>query len=360
MHASPTRARDRASALLACAVAIATAWRAPPVAAGEPTSAPSESPAEARVLLLAPIWSGDVPASHRETIAAGFERSLAAGGTIAIRDDGAACAAAPCRRERMRVGGLTLAIGLEVRAVDRDYRVRALLFDGLDGRVIGDVEETCRICGVIEVAALAGDQALALQDKLTNVRSQAILGIDTTPAGAQIIVDGTRAGSSPVMLRLAAGEHRITASLPGRPSVSRRVELVARVRERIELVLPFESRPVESSSATELTAADHRRRALVGSGGALLVVGTGVIAGSVPLFLRHGDAVAGRCAGLDRDYLGHCRYVHDTRAGAIAMAIVGAAVLATGITLLGIATARRRSRVRSSSSRHTSHAGAAR
>lgn len=61
------------------------------------------------------------------------------------------------------------------------------------------------------------------------------LDIATDPPGARILVDGEPRGTSPLTLAVPAGEHQVTATLPGRDTQAERVQVEAAGTQRIRL-----------------------------------------------------------------------------------------------------------------------------
>jgi hypothetical protein len=59
--------------------------------------------------------------------------------------------------------------------------------------------------------------------------------VQTTPAGATILVDGRAKGSSPITIQgLSSGSHTVQAVLPGYRAVMRRVDVLPSYKEKLE------------------------------------------------------------------------------------------------------------------------------
>ena len=304
------------------------------VEVGKP--APPVKPA--RVLLLPSHWSGPVPGTHREALRSSFVEALAGERHQIVDDDGEPCASPPCRVERGLAARADLLVELVVTAADRDYEIGAILYDAATGESLADLAEPCRICGMVEVAALAGGHGLALREKIESLETMAAVTLETRPSGARVRIDGEMVGQTPLAVRLPAGVHEFAFELEGRVTVRRRVQLVARVREQIEAALPpvprLPNAPGVGTMPPEPELRDAPRVGFIGGGSALVVASLAAAGGSAALFVLHGDIVDKRCDGLDIDFAGNCRYVRDTRSGGFALAVVAAAALAVGLGLV--------------------------
>jgi hypothetical protein len=88
------------------------------------------------------------------------------------------------------------------------------------------------------------------------------------------------------------------------------------------------------------------KSALRPSGIALLALGSASVVGGAVLLGIDGQDVRRRCDGQNLDAQGDCRFVHETKAGGIAMLTGGILAAAGGITLVSIDRKRRRADVR--------------
>lgn len=339
----PRSRRAPAATVLMCAIAMWSPGRevragAGPgaVPAGEQTTDPEiAGEATATTLVLPPRWEGESSAAQRDALAAGFTSALRESGVDASLDDGVACTTPTCRIQRATAVGAAFTIEMLVTVVDRDYVVSASLRDD-DDELLAEASGRCPICGLADAVTLVSDQGTAIARKLRTIDATATVVLSSDPAGARVFVDGAAVGATPLRVRLTAGEHDITFEHEARSSVHRRVALIAGVRERLAVTLPAAVVPAPRTVPTRPPPPPLpvRGRGAVAGGATLLGAGLVGLGISVPLFILHGSVLTSRCEGLDVDFAGTCRFVRNTRPGAISAAVLGAAAVAGGIALI--------------------------
>lgn len=109
-------------------------------------------------------------------------------------------------------------------------------------------------------------QALAEEERRVTMAASdlAVVAVRSTPASAEIQIDGAFAGNAPATLRLAPGPHRFTVSQPGYRLYDRMVMLTA--GSEISLVVILDPKPaVPPSAGGELTSTAENRSAVIGS-----------------------------------------------------------------------------------------------
>lgn len=161
---------------------------------------------------------------------------------VAMRDGAAAFAVRPHPADRPFV----VAVGTE-RVV-----VRGTRFDvhATSGRVAAvhveeglvDVEAAGKIVAVPAGKEHGDGKTEAIVATLEDVwwdtaPSDAYLYVDTKPSGARIRIDGTDLGRAPILVRWAAGDFEVEASLDGHESASERVTIAAERPARVEIAL---------------------------------------------------------------------------------------------------------------------------
>ena len=316
---------------------------------GAPVEASPVPSTSSRVVVIGP----DMSATSRAGLATNLTEALAdqirqAQLEVAVSRD-AGCDAPECRAEQSSLRQAAFVVTLTIEVEDRDYTTRVELFDAATDEMLASNAQTCSICGVQEVLDLVGDQGSTLAKKVRMVSITAPISIESEPSGAQVTIDGVVVGVTPYRARMDAGEHEVALSLSGHTRVRRTFHATAGLAQTVTVTLPVSAAMPRLASPridppvveTKMPVVQRRMRI---AGGTLL--GTGVLAlgAFVPLLVLDDTPVQSRCEGLDRDFLGNCRYVHDTRGGAIALGVAGSVALLAGATLIGIAVARARRR----------------
>jgi hypothetical protein len=280
---------------------------------------------EMSVVVLPLRIEGDLSASRRDELEAGLRAGLERAGlqrgqapTTAVRD----CETSTCAAELARATQADFAIVARMTVVRRDYDMSIEVIDARQAKVIASSAERCEICGIAEVLELVDTQAAALSARLSALRLGApVFAFESSPAGALIRLDGTVVGETPFEREVEPGARRVSAELPGYVTQAREIEAVAGVRSTVDFVLTPIPRSVR-----------HRRLrtfgwTAIGVGGAAVVVG-------VPLIAVHGRENRLVCTGENVDPRGNCKYLHATRGPGIAVTVVGAVLLATGVSIV--------------------------
>lgn len=243
------------------------------------------SPGE-RVLVLEPVASA-ASERDRERLSDAMTTRLAALG-VAIVDGDVRSAARACRSQvcldrTASAHGITHWARAEITGDDRDYRVRVVV-----GRFGGEdrsvtSDAECLICGMVEL----GDSVA-----------------QRTEAAWQA---------------LAVREHAESSSVP-----------------KVVVAHPTRERPRDGARASAMQPA----------GIALLAAGSASVVGGAVLLGIDGREIRSRCSPANTDADGDCRYVHDTKAGGIALVTVGIVSAAAGITLVSIDRHRHKTELR--------------
>lgn len=143
-----------------------------------------------------------------------------------------------CRRDLAASIEARFVVGGEVQGKHDNYALRLWAADGYTGKTLAEVERSCDICGVTELANTMELAASALHTKLKGLRSAAAqVQVASTPEGATILVDGDPLGVTPRRLELTPGEHEIVVRARGYADARRRISTVGGVQERIDVVL---------------------------------------------------------------------------------------------------------------------------
>ena len=308
---------------LVLAVAAASAPRVS-VGQGEPAKTAT------LVAVLPPDFSARLSEGARATLLARLIEGLKAarfdvlaGDDLTARLGGAATAAAcrtpdcyPPLAQRLRVAYLVRA---NVTQVERSYDISLVLVRGRSGEVAAKLNERCDICGIEEVGEKMGLAASALRAKLEALMvGPARLTVRTNPPGAYVYIDGNEIGQGPLEREVPGGSHTIRVRHRGYLVGERTVTLVPEIAEAVELTL--------------LRAPSTFPYGTVGwsaLGAGLLTIGGGVLA-----VLLDGREIG--CGAEEKDAVGHCPYVRNTRALGAVLTGVGAAAVTAGALLLWI------------------------
>lgn len=200
---------------------------------------------------------------------------------------------------------------LEVRRVGSDYEVVVAVRSPDDERSIAQASETCELCGMAELEDTVLAVAGRLRQRLDLATEEAMLVVDTTPSGATVYIDDQEVGTTPLRTGVSQGPHSIRVSTTGYASE----------------VEDFEARAgAESQFSFSLERQRYRRWVpwvALGSGVALLGTAAGLLA-------IHNDPIERDC---NPDIEGNCEFLHDTLPGGASLAVVGGALVVTGVVL---------------------------
>ena len=228
------------------------------------------------------------------------------------------------------------AVKSRILVEDRDYIVELDLVATADNAVVASTRERCDLCGLAEVGQLLEAQAVVLGRKLEDlIKGPPVIVVDTVPSGALIFIDNQLVGTSPLERPMIEGEHIVRVMLDGYVPDEREVNLIAGVRETLELPL----------KRTPKTA---KFRAF---GWASLSLGIPVLAAGAAL-IHLENTVTGDCNGLDMVYMKNpdgtydsipkfensplikCPTVRRTKWGGAAAIAGGTALVTAGVILL--------------------------
>lgn len=162
-----------------------------------------------------------------------------------------------------------------VTASGANYEIKLeLLSTSEESSVINSVSDSCAVCTISELNAMAADAARKLLEPNTGQLLE--VRIATDPPGAHITIDDVEAGDSPLDTQLKLGLHRVVATMNGRSGSEKTIEVQADSSEqqRFELVLPVltNAKPAKASDSGALIWG------ALGGSGALLILGTIMVA----------------------------------------------------------------------------------
>lgn len=311
-----------------CALAVSLALAATPAhaaPAATPTTATAQPTADSRLAVLPISLTGSDDEAAGPRLSEHLQKGLARGKFAVVpaadvdRHAPAGCSDRPCLDALRERAGATFALRSVITVDDRDYVVRLELLATRDGAVLASSEERCDLCGLAEVGALVEAQGALLRRSLEDlIQGPPRLVLTSKPAGALVFVDDKLVGTTPFEQNLLEGSHVIRLTLENHVPNEQRVELVAGVRETLEVELKPEPKIA-------------RFRA---TGWAGLFVGLPVAAAGVSLLALDGRQYRGRCGPGDVDLNNNCRFVFDTDWGGAFALAAGAALVTAGVMLL--------------------------
>jgi hypothetical protein len=322
-----SRSPRRVCALAVCLALAAGPAHAAPTAAATPAAASaSPKPAgDSRLAVLPIALTGSEDETAGPRLFEHLQKGLARGAFAVVppadvdKHAPAGCSDRPCLDALRKQAGATFALRSVITVNDRDYVVRLELLATRDGAVLASSEEKCDLCGLAEVGALVEAQGALLRRSLEDlIQGPPRLVLTSKPAGALVFVDDKLVGTTPFEQNLLEGSHVIRLTLENHVPNEQRIELVAGVRETLEVELKPEPKIARFRAA----------------GWAGVFVGLPVALAGASLLALDGKQHRGICGPGDIDLNGNCRFVFDTDwGGAIALA-AGAALVTAGVMLL--------------------------
>jgi len=237
------------------------------------------------------------------------------------------------------------AVKTRILVEDRDYIVELDLVATSDNAVVASTRERCDLCGLSEVGQLLEAQAVVLGRKLEDlIKGPPVIVVDTVPSGALIFIDNQLVGTSPLERPMIEGQHIVRVMLDGYVPGEREVNLIAGVRETLEL--PLKRTPKTAKLRAFGWASLGLGIPAFGAGVALLALDGTFIEdscnGTADLYYENGEDIV---KGKDfDDRLFRCHEVLNTKWGGAAAIAGGASLVTAGVMLLLRTRNRNRSR----------------
>jgi hypothetical protein len=220
----------------------------------------------------------------------------------------------------------------QAKKVDANWLLEvALVTDGADqtlrfsiryvesGETIAAFEDVCELCGRAELDAFIDTMIGALGAKLRALEPEAArITIVGMPDRAAVTVDGRRVGTLPWQGEIEAGEHEVMVERRGFLPTRRSIDVVGGTHERVQVSL--ERDPAATSRAMKI------------SGWTLVAAGAASAGGGAVLLAMDGRPHRDSCA--EPDTQGRCPNMYSSRAGGIALTVLGGTALIVGGSLL--------------------------
>ncbi len=296
---------------------------------------PPSSARPVRVVVLAPVVDGELPATAQDRLVAALREGLSRSELVPVDPPltSAVCADVGCAVSAAAESAAEYALTWRIEISRRDYDVVIELVAREASTVVARSRERCDVCGLAEASEVVATQAAALRGRLQALALEApSLRFESTPSGALVRVDGELVGETPFDRVVAAGSHEVRAEKSGFVAESQRIEAVAGVRATVR----FELDPTPKS---------QRYSKLRAFGWAALGIGLAAVPTGAALIAIDGDPNRSNCSGGNVDPRGNCKFIYSTlEAGAVALSI-GAAMLATSVGILVATRDRRRAKV---------------
>lgn len=273
-----------------------------------------------RALMMAPM--GDADAEMTNNAVTEVRATLEHQGVVFVtppRGLSLECETQTCRAAAATQAGANVAVTVLVwqpTSFRAEGRVEVALTD-VSGETVG-----------AEVDFAADELLAAVQaarGALENFGRRARVALEITGIeGAAVLVDGRPVGTVPYRGSLGTGPHRIRVVVNGEVLLTQEVN----VEQGAEPIL---LRVEEGGADEEADEADTSRGA---PNGALLAAGTGVgVAGVGAVLWVVVEAARSGCS--ERNTLGECTRERELRRGpAVAVGVLGAALMATGVVLI--------------------------
>jgi hypothetical protein len=306
----------------ATALSLTPAWAAAEPRAGVlPLDVEGQLPPNGGAAISAEIDAGLHEAGA--TVVSTAELSTASGAALS------SCRDAACLKDVAGKASVQQLVRVSVKMEESDYVIALELVDGATGQVVHQASETCELCGLTEAQAKARTLAASLADRLIAGGDTGKIAVQSTPAGAEVLVDGQPAGTAPLELDLPAGEHVIVLRLAGYADDERRVVVEAGAAAAVAVDL-------SPSAPGEDEGDEPDRSALLRPiGWASLGVGVAALGAGIALLAIDENPVKyTRCTGVDVDVEGNCRFRYSTLGGGVVMTIVGVVGIAAGALLV--------------------------
>ncbi|HFE45047.1 MAG TPA: PEGA domain-containing protein [Nannocystis exedens] len=238
------------------------------------------------------------------------------------------------------------AVKSRILVEDRDYIVELDLVATADNAVVASTRERCDLCGLAEVGQLLEAQAVVLGRKLEDlIKGPPVIVVDTVPSGALIFIDNQLVGTSPLERPMIEGEHIVRVMLDGYVPDEREVNLIAGVRETLEL--PLKRTPKTAKFRAFGWASLSLGIPALAVGAALIYLEntlTGDCNGVDALYQKKPDGTYDSIPKFQNNRLIMCPKVFRTKWGGAAAIAGGTALVTAGVILLLRTRNRSRSR----------------
>lgn len=299
----------------------------------------AEDPAQSPVAIAPLTVDGDVEPGWTPALEQALRKGLGrAGVPFQVLDAAGSPCDGSCWAGVARAAQLDMLILVRVTEHERLYEIEIEAREAKTDTVVLTSTQPCEPCGRTEVVEQLERQAAALGESLLRLdRSPATLAVRSQPAGAEVLLDGVRVGTTPMEVRMPSGVHRVEVRLDGREARERSFTATPGVRESWQVTLG-----ALVLDAPPPPPKQPRRERLWPAGWALAGVGLPALAAGATFLALHHRPYRARCSGADFDAdNGLCRNRWTSLPQGAALTAVGGAMLVSGIAMIAVGHRRR-------------------
>lgn len=196
---------------------------------------PAHAKSDSAVAILSIEISGDGAPELRKRLKVQIRNGLSKDGTKVVGLDETleklkstpeliSCSSTTCLEHISELTGAKRFVVAKVEARGAAYDIRLDLLTA-EEEVTHSVSKSCAVCTIAELSEITLSAATSLLTD-TPVALHSVLLV-STPLGASLTVDGLDVGSTPHTIELAAGSHRVVASMRGRIDGELEIEVKA-------------------------------------------------------------------------------------------------------------------------------------
>ncbi len=231
--------------------------------------------------------SGDGPPELRQQLQKNIREALAAEGLKVTDLDQTlkillevpeliGCSSTACLERIFELIPAYRFVRVVVTASGATYEIHLELLSALeDESVVNTVDESCEVCTISDLNAMAADAARKLLHPDDNQVVSVMIASD--PPGASVLIDGVEVGVSPLETELKIGSHTVSATLDGHTGSEKMIDVLPddSEQQRFELVLPAIEGIAKGGDST--VAADYGYKKWIAAGGSAALVTLGIV-----------------------------------------------------------------------------------
>ncbi len=241
---------------------------------------------------------------------------------------------ATCLRKAGERFGVEFAIWARVEKQGSGWRVFLKLRDAATGADLGSDTVQCESCALESVLPKVVETTSALTSAAVG-RDHGELEVRSSPAGAEVLLDGVKLGMAPLRQSVIAGHYTLVVRKPGFVDYSQPVEIRSGA-VTVDATLIDRDAQLEPSPSVRVDAppvrlgAEKRPLWRIAAGAAGLGIGAVLVGFGVSAFVQNGVTLTGECpADFNRQ---SCQF--KTLIPGIGLTVGGAVLMGAGAGLL--------------------------